>query len=375
MEDLFQNNYTILFIVALFYASIAGITFTQNLRMALIYALSLLVLLFGEIDALAIMAGATIIAFLSLEVFSVDKKLIKFFPVRYKVIDFGFKYIIEYYYWLFLISFAFLYIGKSANEVLFKLSSYIIGILLMAVLLLFVSRAKFSTCTVDEMITKLTDKCNINNCDNLSRNIKKYEILSYLEDRSFFERGERTHIIPIEKVEENLRRRITIKNFRHPIINLKKLIRRGYGTIEMQLIRTIGVEFGSYNCRIRRKVFEVIYSNLIFNSYINLLGKKSDARANVENWIIQNYIENVSVRFGANKTYYPSEKNTIKQIFGRSIENITEEEFFVWCLGLPYYTNGVGWNAVCLHQDTIERFDLREDLIRDALEQYINETR
>lgn len=342
MEDLFQNNYTILFIVALFYASIAGITFTQNLRMALIYALSLLVLLFGEIDALAIMAGATIIAFLSLEVFSVDKKLIKFFPVRYKVIDFGFKYIIEYYYWLFLISFAFLYIGKSANEVLFKLSSYIIGILLMAVLLLFVSRAKFSTCTVDEMITKLTDKCNINNCDNLSRNIKKYEILSYLEDRSFFERGEHTHIIPIEKVEEKLRRRITIKNFRHPIINLKKLIRRGYGTIEMQLIRTIGVEFGSYNCRIRRKVFEVIYSNLIFNSYINLLGKKSDARANVKNWIIQNYIENVSVRFGANKTYYPSEKNTIKQIFGRSIENITEEEFFVWCLGLPYYTNGVG---------------------------------
>lgn len=46
---------------------------------------------------------------------------------------------------------------------------------------------------------------------------------------------------------------------------IKRFIKRGYSTIEMQWIRNVGIDIG-YEKVYRRKIFEIIYSNIFFKS-------------------------------------------------------------------------------------------------------------
>lgn len=97
----------------------------------------------------------------------------------------------------------------------------------------------------------------------------------------------------------------------------------------MQLIRTIGLEFGSYKHVFRRKISELLYSNLVFNSYIKQLSVDSGTRKNIRYWILANYIGNVSVKFGIRELYPDPKcnKSTIELLYNRTLDEITEEEF------------------------------------------------
>lgn len=74
----------------------------------------------------------------------------------------------------------------------------------------------------------------------------------------------------------------------------------------------------------------------------------------------------VSVKFGI-REFFPSDKSTVEQIFEKPLHELSNEEFFVWCLGLPYFKIGVGKRAVSRHQEVIERFNLDEKLVFEAL--------
>ena len=80
------------------------------------------------------------------------------------------------------------------------------------------------------------------------------------------------------------------------------------------------------------------------------------------------YLNLVSIKIG-NIVLYPMEDNsTFKQLFKKEFSELTEEEFFVWCLGLPHYENGVGERAVEIHVDTVRRFGLCKESINETID-------
>lgn len=150
---------------------------------------------------------------------------------------------------------------------------------------------------------------------------------------------------------------------------------RGYGTIEMQVIRNIGLDLGSYRLIIRRKLFELLFSQAVFNSYINQLSRNSPARNNIKNWILNCYLNLVSVKVDDIVCRPKKGKSTFQQLFGKDFSKLTEEEFFIWCLGLPHYENGVGKRAVEIHMDTARHFGLDQESINGMIEKQRSGTR
>lgn len=371
MELLFSENLSALFVFALLYAAIAGMNLTIKLRVAFIYDVSLLVFMFSSISKFSIIIGTLLVLFLLLEVFNQDEYLVKMFSIKYKFIDFIFKMIAEYYgLQFFLVMIILFYLEKT------KLSTEIvdtIGVISILFITLLLIRGKFSTESVTTIINRLTCKSSVNEYIQYKENRIKYEILVAMEDRTFYERKENQHGWTIKRASRYLRKGLDkIKHYKvnktqYSVKEVKTILQRGYGTIEMQLIRTIGIAFGSYSCRVRRKIYELIYSNMIFNSYIQNYGQDSPVRKHVKEWIIQNYINNVSVKFGE-RAYYPKDKSTIEELFKKDFCNISKEEFFVWCLGLPYYRNGVGYKAVKIHENIILDFRLNKDEIMKIIE-------
>ena len=364
MESFFSQNTSILFVIALFYTAISGLNLTTRLRVGLVYSFSYLAILFSSLNYCAILAGSIIVLFLILEVFNADEKLVKIFSIPYKIVDFLFRIIFEYYGWFYTATvFAILVTSRSSIG---SFAPQLIGIVAMIGALLLLSRSPFSIKPVSKTLDALTAKHAMSDYRLHEANHEKFRILAQMEDHTFFLRKETRHTITFAQVAQGVKNHLSLRHLLHPITTTKMVFRRGYGTIEMQLIRTVGIELGSYSYRIRRKMFEILYSNMILNGYIRQFGKNSEARKHARDWIAQSYIDNVSVKFGI-REFFPSDKSTVKQIFGRPLHELSNEEFFVWCLGLPYFKIGVGKRAVSRYQKVVEQFNLDEKLIFEAL--------
>lgn len=364
-----DENTPLLFAIALFYAAIGGANINFRARIVLIYSFTSVVVLFGFVDFASVLLGSCFILFLLFEVFNPDEDLVTYFSFGYKVIDFCYRFIIEYYGWLYCLILCLLHwISSMRPETPIY---YLVSIALVTILAVFVSRAKFSSKPVSDIYKVLL---NIPDTDyaRYRRVQEKIDILLAKEDRDYFKRKEFQHSITLRRAIRGVGSRLSLKRFLNPIRNVKSLFSRGYSTIEMQLIRTIGLEYGSYKHTVRRKIFELLYANMVINSYIKRLDKDSDARKNIRYWILANYIQNVSVKYGIHEIYPTSENGSLELLYGKSgtgsaLENVSREEFFVWCLGLPHYKKGVGENAIEIHKAIIEEFDLDVEKIRDAI--------
>lgn len=364
LENILGSNISVLFIIALFYAAVSGVKLKESQRIVLVYSFSLLIYLFGSIDFYVIVLGIVIVSFLILEVFCDDEKLTRIFSLGYKVLDYLYRMTFEFFGLYFILTLVLLQLFKGIFPILFW---QMLGVATMLAFAVLTSRKKYSTNTITETINAMTSHSPVIDALNWFENENKFKILAAMEDRHFFDRKTTQHSFTWEQINSRLKKKSLKRFFKHPIEKTYSILSRGYGTIEMQLIRTVGISFGSYNCRIRRKLYELLYANMIFNSYMKLFGKDSLERKYFRYWIMQSYISNVSVKF-APSIFYPGETGTIQKIFKKSLPEISDEEFFVWCLGLPYYSTGVGQNAINIHSDIIEEFCLDREKITSALD-------
>ena len=364
-SSLLNGNTPILFILALLFVAISGIKLTTFMRVGLIYALSFLMLLFDVVSTSVTIAGSGIVLFLILEIFNSDEKLVTLFSVKYKIIDFLYRLIFEYQYTLFIISVLLLFLRDKT--VLSPLVFVASGAIIVCVLLLLLAKATFSSKTVTEIVQSLESKVKIIDRYDDEQIFRKYEILVFMEDRSFFSRKELQHLPTTSQIYRGLKKLVTLNHLRHPIKGVRKIFERGYGTIEMQLIRTIGLSIGSYQCKIRRKIFEILYANMVFNSYQKRYEKVGGSWKNARPWILHNYINSVSLRYGEKYFYHNDDETTIEQLYNKPIEKISDEQFFVWCLGLRYFENGVGEIAVDMHWETMCKFQLNRKLVLEAI--------
>lgn len=362
--DILGSNISVLFIIALFYAAVSGVKLRESQRMVLVYSFSLIIYLFGSMDFYVIVLGTIIVSFLILEVFCNDEKLTRIFSLGYKVLDYLYRMTFEFFGLFFILALVLLQILKGIFPIeIWQVS----GVIVMLVLAVLTSRKKYSTNTITETIDIMTSHSSVTGALKWFENEKKFKILAAMEDRHFFDRKMTQHSFTWNQIISRLKKKSLERFFEDPIERTRSILSRGYGTIEMQLIRTVGISFGSYNCRIRRKLYELLYANMVFNSYMRLFGKDSLERKYFRYWIMQSYISNVSVKF-APSIFYPGETGTIQKVFKKSFSEISDEEFFVWCLGLPYYSSGVGQNAINIHWSIIDEFCLDYRKIEDALD-------
>ena len=193
----------------------------------------------------------------------------------------------------------------------------------------------------------------------------KFAMLVALEDRTFFGRIENSHTVFSPVIAKSALKYMTIRQFLHPFRTLRKIFSRGYGTIEMQLIRSVGVLHGYDQCKIRRKFFEIVYSTLIFNSYRQRFLEYNGDDTQYKMWILWCYIQKVPVRF--KRRFFPmNDSTTSQQVFGKSFEDLTLEEFFVWCLSLEFFAI-IGPKTVNQREDIIIDYNLNRANIDSAL--------
>lgn len=280
MDSLFQDNIFLIF----FFASIAifnysGLKLFQKLVIIYITIFALVVTGINFVNAMILLFCST---FCFLEVLTEDEMKMKIITgIFHKLVDCIYLSVFQYsilniivgcFLYSISVNFSFTvsHIGNIVNY------SYIICFIIRCVAILFILfgiketlSQKYVINTFDEMYSIFL-KYPIQNIDFNNKSLKeKMRILCDIEDRYYFERKSYTFLSPkymmmVLKDKWKSKEKIGCilnsgKNFFKNVFSVK----RGYSTIQMQLIRSLGIKNG-YNCIYRRKIFEIIYSKLFF---------------------------------------------------------------------------------------------------------------
>ena len=133
--------------------------------------------------------------------------------------------------------------------------------------------------------------------------------------------------------------------------------KRGYSTIPMQLMRSIGIKRG-YNCKIRRKLFELIYCKIFFNGIEKMFKEDKVARRDkVKEYYLYIYFHKVNTFLG-NASFSKflnafdmqyNEKNK------KDIYDCSNEGIFIACMGLSKRAKKINGNNIDVYLSNIDR--------------------
>ncbi|HSX36254.1 MAG TPA: hypothetical protein VLH84_04965 [Patescibacteria group bacterium] len=363
MEQLLKSNILLLYIVLLMSVVIMGIKTTERMRVALIYGFSFCLALAGSISYRVIAAGSTVVLAVALEFISGDRMRNLLFASAFaKVKDFLYRLFIELSYAYFVISLFCLRAARQTapDQTNAKIALIAIAAFAIARAFLLLAAPRYKTADITDIIGTIESKMLIYQMHITPHVRQLFAILAAIEDHSYFTRRPSQHTIAGRSILRKVFGYLRTHTLRENLRATRRLFSRGYGTIEMQLLRSIGVELG-YNSTLRRKIFEFCYSGMIFNGYRNYLarGNGGYSRQQYREFIIYQYLENVGVKLN-DDVYVASDQATILQVFGKqNLQQITKEEFYVWCLGLPRY-DAIGPIAVRMHADVMRAFGIDE---------------
>lgn len=203
-------------------------------------------------------------------------------------------------------------------------------------------------------------KYPLNEFEEDEKLIEASTILVSLEDRLYYERKGYTNFsfrvantIISERVPRIGSHKLTyIKN---KIVVMIKLVRnvikniitydRGYSTIQMQLVRSLGLQTG-YNCVVRRKVYEIMYSRIFLDGLIKYFETHNyDGRQNLKQYLVYIYFHTVTTYF--EDTGFIDFISALKYLDKKKVSDISDvsnEVIFIACMGLSknadYWSEG-----------------------------------
>lgn len=244
---------------------------------------------------------------------------------------------------------------------------------------------------------------------------QRFDILVQLEDKSFFDRKQSYNWLSMEFVKYKIKaykeNRVWQKQFRekqslrHILKTVLRLIRqfrliryvvgkikwkidestwsvkyffrrinrkiRGCSTLEMQLIRNIGIEKGYDKCVIRRKIYEFFYTYLFFNGLKSYYENTSNnKRKEFKKYILYVYLHSIRL------SMFGNEFKSIDKLFEQDkVEEWDINELYIAILSLtgatvspkrmvlyPYVVNhiGVDLNRALVWRNMIKDFRITE---------------
>lgn len=366
-------------LVVLFIVALKDTEFTQDLKISLLYVLCSIMMFMGWVSVPTGLTFLFLASFATIEFFTDDFEKKALFKIRYKLLDYCYRMICEYRLVLYVLSI----IAMCAGNYLLVLcqdgsltgwpcadtstSAIWLFVVILALTLFSLpctARTKFTTKNISNIVGELS---SVATYSTPTKSIyEKFQLLASLEDSTFFTRDEDSHNLFSLTIAIRAIRDIGFRALVHPFKLAKRLFSRGYGTIEMQLIRNIGVLRGYEQCKIRRKFFEILYSNMIFNSYRHQHCGTVKDYGSYRDWIMWCYVHKVPVKFS--RRFFPMpDKTTVQQVFDNDFGELSMEEFFVWCLGLEFLDT-IGEKTLRRRSDIIENYGLEVDKINVALD-------
>lgn len=384
MEALFSNNFFAIYIIA----CIAVITYTnfkENQRMFLLYLFTYALAVFEVFRISACLVLLFLITFIFIEYLTDDsKKLMLVTRLRYKVLDYAFMMLSQYHFlWIFL-AFVLLHVSHVIpiliyNQYWTELIRCVIKIisvfpvfwgLNLTISQPFKIKSISSICqTFDEYPPYL-----FNYVDAMQ---EKFDLLCAFEDKTYFIRKKSYSCISWEYIRLYLKRRVfnnsrvfkskPLRAIKYAKDNLlpHTILSRGYSTPEMQLLRTLGVLRGYEEYKYQRKIFEILYSKIIFSSLKEY--HQSNTYMQLEHYrhyLLYIYLRTVMTKINGQRCAPLSSAFADPD----NIVHWSMNGLFVACLGLSF--RQVSDYQLKLYQDVINTFGLDKDSIKELSAQF-----
>lgn len=342
MEELFKNNIFFVYLLACIAIFNYGV-FTKRQRILIIYLITYGLGFFKIVEIWKIVVLLVTVLFLFEEYLNTDTGKIEIIKkVRYKILDFIYYAIFQYSIIYILIAIMF-----NSNYCLYKIKGgKIVSFILFVIAVQKLNNPKFELNTFTSM-KKRFDEYAFKYIDFASDDlVEKMMILSEIEDKSYFERKTTYNFLSREFVKYKInekrmdyngkmqKNRFSIRWVMKKINKDFKegLVLRGYSTIEMQLIKNIGIKRGFLRKKylITRKIYEVIYTKIFFSGLRTYY--ESNQYGKIEyfkKFIVYIYLHNVPTTINGKKYL-----KFIDAFNGKKIEEISMNAMFVACLGL-----------------------------------------
>lgn len=399
MENLFAGNIPILYIIAILYILLIE-KLKLNQKIVIIYIFSYMIKVYNILDAKALLLSFNLVMFLYLEYITDDiVKTEIVSDLRYKIIDYLYKMIFEYSLIYFLLALfiktkcfdnycylTYMKLNVLKSNIMFCSVIFwnVISYILLLISITFLSIESYVTNSFTYIKNKLDKVTTWNTLETRENDRIKFEMLSTIEDKSFFYRENSYSFMSIEfiiyklnKIKTNINniskselthrkilrkaRKLTKYLFNNikKIKNIKRYI-RGYGTIEMQLIRTLGIKKG-YDKVLYRKLYEIIYSRIFFASYRKFCNiNKYRVKCSYKEYIIYCYIHLAGTKMNGKEF-----KNMLDPWKKKELEQITKEQFLISILGLSWRTIDI--DILENYSSVIEQFDINETKLKKEI--------
>ena len=382
MESLFNENIIFIF----FFAMIAIYNYSdlkEYQRMAIIYISVYALTILNIIGVKLAVVLLVISLFCFFEIFTSDEMKFKILinPI-YKVMDFVYISFSQYAFGGMCCALLMLRIKLpkplEQQNVVFKILSF----LFMAWTLTTTLQQKYVIHTFGEMY-KIFTWFPINKIDFNEKLDEACSILVSIEDRIYFERKAYS-FFSLKYIVRILKNKISTQRGNKKIVCVfsagNRFIRnifdesRGYSTIPMQLVRSLGIKRG-YNYKYRRKIFEILYSRMFFKGIERMLNEDQVAQKQYfKKYLLYIYFHKVNTFLGdatfskfLNAFDMKYNKKNNKDIYDCSNEGI-----FIACMGLSKRATYITKENIDYYLQSIDNVELNPDIICDMVGNMMN---
>lgn len=422
MEQFFSNNPYALYFIGLLFLIISNKNNNNeeiDKNIILVYIIFALVNVFNIIEFKYNLIVMLLICFIELQIINLNSGTLVVKSL-YKIEDFAFMMVNKYKIIYFLLCNLLLELYRALNFSNIIASILIEGIffILLTHIISKIYRNEFrvnSFKQIEDIFEKKAKKFDYKNALNQNSEINfKLNMLIDIEDKTYMFRKRSHSSISLEALMCKINRqeeydkivskiegkpllfflsniKITIKYAKKIITKIlkaifykngiKRFIKRGYSTIEMQWIRNVAISIG-YEKVYRRKIFEIMYSNIFFKSleekrryytYPEYFYKNS--RLIFKMLIVYVYLNTVPTFLYINnnrikidniyKFYKIVNEGEIKE--ENIIERITKEALFIFIMGLS--GKKIDENLYELYSNYIEKYNIDTKKVDNILKQ------
>lgn len=374
MEELFSNNLYAVYIIACI-AVISYTNFKENQRMFLLYLFSYATAFFGIFRISVSILLLLLTTYIFLEYLTeYAKKLILITKIVYKFYDYIFMMFFQYHFlWIFM-AFVALYISHYHSDYQALIRSASIIPLFWGAHLSISQPFKIKSITD---ICQVFEKYPPYQFEYEMGMQAKFDLLCAFEDKTYFQRKNSYSCISFEYIKCFLKNHgfPKLSFFKKALLSIStskklyhigpQLFARGYSTPEMQLLRTIGILRGYDKYKIQRKVFEVLYSKIVFSSLKEYHEANTYLTLNhYRHYLLYVYFQTVMTKIhGYRCRPFSSVFNNPDDVSTWSMNGL-----FIACLGLSF--REVSDAQLALFYDIINNFGLNIEHIKELNKQF-----
>lgn len=382
METLFDKNIIFIF----FFAMIAIYNYSdlkEYQRMAIIYisVYALAVLNIVGIKMALLLLIVSLFCFF--EIFTSDEMKFKILvnPI-YKAVDFIYISIFQYSFGGICLALLLLKIKLpetfDKQNIIFRTLSFLFIVWTLTAML----QQKYVIHTFGEMYRVFT-YFPINKIEFNDKLYEACNILVSIEDKRYFER-EAYSFFSVKYIISLIKGKIASqrggKKVIYVLVNGNRFIKnifdesRGYSTIPMQLVRSLGIKRG-YNYKYRRKIFEILYSRMFFKGIERMFNEdKVTQRQYFKEYLLYIYFHKVNTFLG--DATFSKFLNAFDMKYNRKNEkdiyDCTNEGIFIACMGLSKRATNITPENIDYYLQSIENVQLDAEIICDMVEKMMD---